>query len=172
MSHIRVVDLHPDGTTIPTEINLIRALVGSAPLLYGRKPKGCLLAVCQLIGRLHGLRGRRRRRILQTYVVRNLGERGACTPRLRSKSFPAVRAVAGGTRPDVPAFDAVAPSYSGTEMMPLLTVMPSPTCFSSSSLDQPAVAYVTPPSSVKLDFIAARGDAIYPQFCARYAIHL
>ena len=35
-------------------------------------------------------------------------------------------AVAGGTRPDVPAVDTVAPSYSGTEMMPLLTVRPSP----------------------------------------------
>lgn len=36
-------------------------------------------------------------------------------------------AAAGGTRPDVPAVDTVAPSYSGTEMIPLLTVRPSPT---------------------------------------------
>ena len=36
-------------------------------------------------------------------------------------------AVAGGTRPLVPEVDTVAPSYSGTEMIPLLTVRPSPT---------------------------------------------
>ena len=35
-------------------------------------------------------------------------------------------AAAGGTRPLVPADDAVAPSYSGTEMMPFVLRMPSP----------------------------------------------
>ena len=42
------------------------------------------------------------------------------------KKLSCCPAAAGGTRPLVPAADAVAPSYSGTEMMPLLTVRPSP----------------------------------------------
>ena len=104
--HIPIVDLHSDGPAIPSETNLIRKLIGSASLLYGRKPKVCLLAVRQIIGRLHGLRRRRRRRIRQTHAVRNLGRRQACIPRLRSKSF-CCPAVAGGTRPLVPADDTV-----------------------------------------------------------------
>ena len=41
----------------------------------------------QLIGRLHGLRGRRRRRIRQTHAVRNLGERGLVLPASGQKAF-------------------------------------------------------------------------------------
>ena len=44
-------------------------------------------------------------------------------PVKKSFCFPAG---AGGTRPLVPVVDAVAPSYSGTETMPLLTAIPSP----------------------------------------------
>ena len=46
------------------------------------------------------------------------------------KKLSCCPAVAGGTRPLVPAADAVAPSYSGTEMMPFVSRMPSPIEFS------------------------------------------
>ena len=42
------------------------------------------------------------------------------------KKLSCCPAAAGGTRPLVPADDAVAPSYSGTEMMPFVLRMPSP----------------------------------------------
>ena len=53
-------------------------------------------------------------------------------------------AVAGGTRPLVPAVDAVAPSYSGTEITPLLTVIPSPSLeddIISDQADQSVLAF-------------------------------
>ena len=70
------------------------------------------------------------------------------------KKLSCCPAAAGGTRPLVPALDAVAPSYSGTEMIPLVFVSPSPIC---CSVIRRVYPLNPPPSPISIALIAARG---------------
>ena len=87
VSEIEGIRLSSQATRAPSYVYLISFLPCATPLLYGCEAKVGLLAVRQIIRRLHGFRGRRRGRILQTHAVRNLRERWLVLPASGQEAF-------------------------------------------------------------------------------------